>query len=486
MNLGLSSEQVFCPSSGNPAPRFLVTVILPLAAALFMGCLVVFAGVNALYLAISILTCVLILLDFRIGVVCLTLLLPISASLLMPRSISGISGLNPLNLLLLVTLLTCLLQGLPKGSLSRLLPRPLIWCYLLPILVGGILGARHVGEIPSFFRSEDMVEFSNATGYIRDMVIKPTLFMVMFGVLMGAAALRCRQPEKLIYAMLASIWVMGLTTIALVLLSGIGLGELAGSQSRAFFAPLGLHANDLGRLYAMAYALMLFTFAASDDLRLRTALAASMAMVVVALMLTFSRSAFIGFILVNGLFLISRRRLGIILIGALLFVLLALILPGAVYERLETGWGGGLNAITAGRVDDIWLPLLPEIMESPIWGHGLGSTMWSAAMRSGRILEVTHPHNAYLQALMDLGVVGLVLLFSYFVHVWRGFRSLRDDPNLSPTLRGFFSGAMAGLTGFLVTGMSGSSLVPGLEQVFLWFAIGMMYALQPPRQEAQS
>ena len=70
-----------------------------------------------------------------------------------------------------------------------------------------------------------------------------------------------------------------------------------------------MHANDLGRLYAVAYALLLFTWAESKDARLRLALLASMAMLIVAaLVLTFSRGAFFGFVVVNVLFLLSRRN----------------------------------------------------------------------------------------------------------------------------------------------------------------------------------
>jgi O-antigen ligase len=91
------------------------------------------------------------------------------------------------------------------------------------------------------------------------------------------------------------------------------------------------------------------------------------------------------------------------------------------------------------------------------------------------MLATTHPHNAYLQALLDMGIVGLVLLCAYFVHVWRGFRALSVSPDLTPTLRGFYLGAAAGLVGFLIAAVADGSLAPRPEQAFLWLAIGMMY-----------
>lgn len=461
----------------SPSPRvhLLTTLALPLAVAILMGGLVVFAEVNALVLCLSLLASIFIMIDFRFGVICLIVIMPLSASSLLPRSMGGIGGLNPLNLLLLVTLVSCLLRGLPPGGLLRFVPKPMLWLYLFPIVIAALLGSRHVAEIPSLFIAEGMLEFNNTAGYFRDMLIKPLLFIILFGLLVSAATRRSERPEILIYAMLLSIWGMGLMTIVFVFLSGASLSELASSRGREFFTPLGIHANDLGRLYAIAYALMLYTCAATRDLRFRLALVSTMVVVVMALLLTFSRSAFIGFLVVNALFLISRRKISILVFGTLSLVIVALMLPGAVYDRLGSGWGEGLNAISAGRVDEIWMPLLPELWNNLIYGNGLGAILWSQAMRAGAVLEVTHPHNAYLQLLLDTGIIGTLLIGAYYVHLWKGFRRLVNDPDLNPVMRGFYAGALAGLISFLVAGISGSSLIPCLEQIFLWLAIGMMY-----------
>jgi O-antigen ligase len=258
---------------------------------------------------------------------------------------------------------------------------------------------------------------------------------------------------------------------------------MSGSEARGFFVPLGIHANDLGRLFAVAYALVLFSLTETRDGGLRLLFLGTIGLIVLALTLTFSRGAFFGFIVVNLIFLATRRNATAIIIGLLALGALALAAPAAVYERLATGMDGDLNAISAGRVDEIWLPLLPEVLHSPVWGNGLGSILWSAPQKSGRILEVTHPHNAYLQAILDMGFVGFGLLVAFFRHVWRTFRSHVDNPNLSPLLRGFHRGAMAGLASFLAAGFAGSSLYPCFEQVFIWFSIGVAYGLCHRQQE---
>src|SRR5206468_1058042 len=70
----------------------------------FWGFVVAVSGLNGLYLCAALVGCAFILLDFRIGVVLLILLMPISGSRLFPHAMLGITGLNPLNLLLVGTL----------------------------------------------------------------------------------------------------------------------------------------------------------------------------------------------------------------------------------------------------------------------------------------------------------------------------------------------------------------------------------------------
>src|SRR6185295_1551806 len=188
--------------------------------------------------------------------------------------------------------------------------------------------------------------------------------------------------------------------------SGVSLSQLAGTYSRMFLSPLGMHANDLGRLYACAYALLLFTWDRTGNMALKTTLFLAMILVVLALLITFSRGAFFGFILVNVIYLFSRRRVKTLVLATLAIPVALYLTPGAVWYRMTIGFGESLNSITAGRVGEIWVPLLPTLLDSPLWGKGLGSIMWSTPMLEGRILQVGHPHNAYLQAYMDTGAAG--------------------------------------------------------------------------------
>jgi O-antigen ligase len=443
----------------------------------FWGSAIGVANWTAVYLCASLLGCVFIVRDFRVGVVLLILFLPLSRSYVFPREMLGITGLNPFNLLLLGTFGWCLLQGLLDGSLRRFMPHPLLWLYVVSIVIGGVLGSRHVDEIAPYYYMNQQLFFDNAASYLRDTVFKP-LLMVVYALLVGGALSKTAQPEKFLLPILISIWVMSSMVIVSVFMSGVALSELASSLRGSLSKWLGMHENELGRLYAFAYALMLFTWAESKERGLKLALLASMGLTAVALALTFSRGAFLGFIVVNVLFLLWRRNATTLTYGVLLAAVALFLLPDAVYERLKYGFGSGVNFFSAGRIEGIWLPLLPEVLRSPVFGNGLSSILWSEAARSAdgaTFSSAGHPHNAYLEALLDTGIAGLLIVSAYFVHVWRGFRALSVDPALTPTLRGFYLGAAAGLASFLTAAFADSSLRPVPEQAFLWLAIGMMY-----------
>ena len=438
--------------------------------------------VQSLWVALSVIAAIAILVDFRIGAVLLALLLPISDTTLFPHALLGVTGLNPTNLLMAATLLSYVLRGRLVAAAGALVPKPLIWLYVVPIVVGGLIGAPNAERIAPWFYENQVIHFLDAAGYLRDMLFKP-MFIVVIALLIGAAAARAQKPERFIIPIALSVWVIALIEIGFVLASGIRFGLLAASNAREFFDALGMHANDLGRVFALAYALLLFTWWETKSVGLKTFLFATMGVLAFALLLTFSRGAFLGFLLVNALFLawkFNAKSLGLAVLGLALSLAL---LPNYVFDRVLLGFGAGgsADAVSAGRIDGIWLPLMSQMLTSPIWGHGLGFVMWSPPMQTEAMLPVTHPHNAFLESYLDVGAVGLALILWYFVTVWRGFRSLGSNAYLSPELRGFFQGGAAALVCFLITGFAGGSLRPDSEFVYLWMAIGMMYGVMARR-----
>jgi O-antigen ligase len=418
--------------------------------------------------------------DFRVGALLMIAIMPISQSQLFPRAMFGITGLNPVNLLILTTIASLFLRSLGDGTWKHFLPKQVFLLSLAPMILGASLGVFHVEEIPKQFYDYMLVEFTGAGGYIRDYFFKPFTF-VLYALLVAAAVERSEHQERFITPMIISVFIMALVAIGFVIVSGVSLSQLSGVYARHFFSAIGMHANDLGRLYATAYGLLLFVWDRTSSRPLQFTLVVAMGLVAAALILTFSRGAFFGFVLVNIIFLVSRRCMRNYILTALLLPVAIAIAPGALWSRLGMGFGesgANPNAVSAGRTNEIWAPLIPELGKAPFFGDGLGSILWSNAMLEGRLPLVAHPHNAFLQGYMDVGLVGVLLVLGFWLFCWLNFRRFSKDQRLKPELQGFFEGAAAGAVAFVAAGFAGSSLLPAPEQLFLWLAIGVMFGVR--------
>ena len=451
---------------------------------LFWGTFVAYQGLSAALLCVAVVVSVFTVRDFRVGVLVMILIMPVSASYLFPRAMFGVTGLNPMNLLMVGTFAAYILLAMPDGSIRRFIPLWILPVYILPLVLAGLNGMGNVGLIPQVFFLTESIDFRNWIGYLRDDVLKP-LIMVMYALMVGAAYSRSREPDKFLTPAIISIWIMAFMAIAFFLNSGLKFGQLASEYARAFFSPLGMHANDLGRLYATAFGILLFTWDTTRRPLLKTMLFFSMGIVCAALLLTFSRAAIISLVIIGGIYLLSRRNLKTFFLAALVIPGALILMPGAVWYRLGMGVESGAAGMSAGRVEDIWGPLLPQLIDKPFFGHGLQSVLWAPAMRMGEMFEVTHPHSAYLGAFMDFGIVGGLLLLTFWFTVWKGFRKLSKDDELVPHERGFFEGAAASLVAFMAAGFVGSSFTPVPEQSFLWLAVGMMFGVQARRHLAR-
>lgn len=411
--------------------------------------------------------------NFRIGVLAAVVLLPLSATRLMPHELLGIKGLNPLNGVLAVTVLAIVLLCtlFPKRVIVPRCPR-MMWMYVATILVWGIFGSIHTELIPSQYRLIGVASFDSATGYIRDIVVRPLIILTVSYAL-GMAVANTKRPETCLVPLFATALVLPAVVVGFVASGRVTLNMLAASNSRGFLSFLGIHANELGLMFNLSFALALFSALSAKTRAVRLVLIGVAALLAIAVVLTFSRGAFLGLLAVCVYLLVRHRRFKIIAGAILVAPFLALLIPQAVIERATTGIAtGDMAAISAGRVADIWMPLLPELVAHPLFGQGLSSIMWSDAARRGTILPVGHPHNAYLGMLLDFGIVGAIFILAFFVFLFRFFRRLAADTEGS-IWEGYFLGASACVVLLAVQGLTDDRVTPTSAQVFLWLSVGV-------------
>ncbi len=457
-------------SAGSNQKLILISV-LTLAVAVVCGGLVgLGAGIVVAVALFVLMAGIGSIIDSRVAAIAIVFLLPISVTKVMPHQMLGITGLNPLNAMIGLGLVSLLFAT----AFGRTKPFPIPWRFVVPFVVAlGLAAAVGMGKVrqisPHFYLLEPEL-YSTAGQYVRDVFFRPLLNILAIG-LVAAAVAQSKQPERWITLATASALALPVTIVGVVLMSGQGLSDLASPSARMFLSATGMHANVLQVVLLPAYAAALFMLPASRGWA-RVFYGAATLALLIGLTLTFSRAAFLSTLLVTVAFFAFRRKFRYFVVGALVFLFAALVVPDAVIERATVGFdsgqvGGRHDPLTAGRVGGIWLPLLPEIVKHPVLGDGINSTMWSEPSRRGVFVE-NHPHNAYLRLLMDHGLVGGALVLLFLWRTWRLFRDMSARKELPAQVNEYFRGVSVAFVVFVgVQCMAGTKLVFDIHIFYL-------------------
>ena len=357
------------------------------------------------------------------------------------------------------------------------------WLLLLVavVVLGGVNGLDSIAAIPPRVLSGSTVDYGLPWIYLRTVVL-PAVLLPALAMITALAIVDKQQLETV----LTPLWVFAAGMSALVIWqvasSGQSLSTLSDSSYRGeHLSGIGFHSNELGTLLAIAYALLIGARTQMRSSRARSLSLALLGAIAGALVLTFSRGALLAFVIVNGLFFLTgspRRRMMFVA-----FVVLAWIgAPGVVLKRAQFGFDSGdLNEITAGRLDNIWLPLLPDIGDHLLTGQGLYSILWTDAQRLQQIYPVTLSHNAYLDLVLDLGIIGALVVLSWYVYLWIGFRrAAASDPD--PRFRALFHGGHLALIALCLCALSNDRLTPTAPACLLWVVSGVLLGRQAQLQ----
>jgi O-antigen ligase len=440
--------------------------LLAVAAGVLFGPFAAFATPFALALLVAALR------DYRVAACITVFLLPVAPTRLVPREMIGMSGVYLVYLSLLVSISSLLLtRALRPGRLVfPSWPRSFL-LYLAVFVGSGLHGAFYTESTPDYFVVLDVIKSASVGTYLQVTLVNSAVVLGAAFVL-SVAMCNARRPAMYLVPVLASALVFAFAVFYLALSSGGALKDLASQESRQYLSDVGLHANELGLLLNTAWALALFSFFQARGFALKAALGATSVVLGLAVLLTFSRGAWLGSLAVIAYLLYVRRNVVLCVAALLVLPAAALLMPQSVAERATHEMGSkDVDALSSGRVDEIWQPLLPEILHSPLLGSGAGSVLWSEAARQHKILPVGHPHSAYLGALLDLGVLGTIAILLFFRHMWRLFRQLGAAAP-DRLWRGFFHGAAACILLLFVQGLTDDSFLPGRTQAFLWIAYG--------------
>lgn len=248
---------------------------------------------------------------------------------------------------------------------------------------------------------------------------------------------------------------LALTAYALLRTTGAELPWVNAPYQASRLTGLLIDPNAFGGLIATALVLHLTTTAAGAPLLSRRAGRLADAVLSVGLLLTFSRSAWIGAVL------------------GLLFV--ALPLPRVLGRVL----GRVLVPLVAGVVlASAWLPSFSDLVSRPgqvtarvsIAGNALHDFLGDPLLGTGLgVFGATHGvivHNSVLWFLTELGLVGLLAFAGFLLaHALRGLWTLRAT-------RGRARGLALGLFAGVGTGLGVSVGIEAVYQRYWWLMLG--------------
>jgi len=221
-----------------------------------------------------------------------------------------------------------------------------------------------------------------------------------------------------------------LASIAVILLiPKLGHSNLGGGYENAWRGAF-THKNWLGAAMSIGIAVSAYSYKIRANLRFLSAL--TFAGCVILLVLSRSATALIatvvsGFVLIVGAAIQSERMpvmRALALIGLGLVLAFVLLLPLGVIDINfnDLPSMAGRSSTLTGRTD-LWRAVWAAIRESPLLGHGYGFWDQPSVARSKIWLsvdwEAPHAHNNWLEAWLQLGLVGLVITSFIWLSVLR-------------------------------------------------------------------
>jgi O-antigen ligase len=400
----------------------------------------------------------------------------------MPRSMFGIQGLNPWNLLLLVIILAWLAQRGREGLVGHP-PRTFVLLLLAFVAVVTIGFARLMLD------RQALPTDDSTAGLISEYLVN-TLKWIIPGLLLFDG---CRSRSRLfwgVFSILSLYVLLSLQVIRWMPFDALVSQDLLARQSQKILrAETGYYRVDLSVMLAGASWALIAAQSLVVSLHRRTIMLISALLVVFAQALTGGRGGYVAWA-VAGFTLTLLRWPRYLLLAPVLAIALYLVpgVSGRILEGIVDSHTSGseeldMGAVTAGR-NSIWPPVIDKIASEPIVGYGrraMERTALSTAIESEEL--VTQPHNAYLEMLLDNGLVGLAVTLALFSYI------LAHSLSLTRAGRSLVFVAIGAMTSSLVIAqlagsITGQSFYPREGTLGMWCAIGLMLRVSVERARA--
>ena len=356
---------------------------------------------------------------------------------------------------------------------SYMNPHRLTWGYASDMPIAMVIGSVTIaawlfskeskniswGSIPAF-----MLAFALWTNFTTLFALAPEVALrqiIQFDkiILMTFVALAVMRTEHRINSLL-------LVTVGSIAFFGVkgGLFSLFSGLNYRVWGPPGSmieENNALAMASVMILPLIFYYSGATAKKWLRGLIWISLFLVLVSVIGSYSRGAFLGLLMIGVFWMFRTRRwyVYIIIIGVTVSASLPFI-PGQWIERMETIETYEQDASAMGRLD-AWSFAIEMATKRPLVGGGFGvfenSEIYNT-LRPNSLGKSRSAHSIYFQILGTQGFVGLLLFLMMLVAGYRATKWMRTQTKGQPALvKEFRLAEMLGLS-YIAYGTCGAFL----------------------------
>ena len=389
-----------------------------------------------------------------------------------------LQGFKPFNLLSAVVLAYLVFDTAPLHATDKI-ERTSIRIFLLYFATFAIALIRAVPNAPLLHSRLPGIPGSYVD-FVLSACIVPTFYTLSFLFILRRMC-SFQELEKITMVICLSILLLSISFVALVLMNpSVLLSGHAGGMTdsdrdemaQLCIAYFGSHYNVIGSMFIFTVPLLLYRALTRGALWI-----APLCLSLLAVLLLQSRTTLVAVAASCSLFLILRRRFGILVFGAGAAGVTSLVWSGPTVDALlSVGVGSGsvvsADTLLTGRVDHIWLPLLEEWTSNIglfLFGAGRMGIGTSQLWNTGTLLEKIVAHNAIIEFFLDCGViltgVALMFLMAGTVTAWRVGRRLNSD---------LYWALFASMFGCGISMVTGRDILPTIENMYAFPIIAMM------------
>jgi O-antigen ligase len=420
-----------------------------------------------------------------------------------PKSLMGVQGANPWNLLLLFVLMGWF-AARKRAPDQAVLPKNIKTLFFLYFTIIIVSVYRMMVDREGLI---DWVMYTNqeipsTLGMVSEHLINSFKWLIPGALIF----LGCNSEARLKWGLVAVVGVyllLALQIIKTMPLNAIAQGDQLEYLARRLLQKnVGFHRVNLSMMMSGAFwAIYSLREIITKRLYLMY-LYGTCFVVLYAQALTGGRTGYGTWAVLGGVLSVLKWRRNFIY-GPLFIALVILILPAAE-DRLMQGFdeqtidenprldgqltsatgGPDLYTVTSGRIV-AWPYVVEKIGESVLFGYGK-LAMKREGISLGLLVEFgesfPHPHNMYLEWLLDNGIVGfLPVILLYLILLKYSFSLFMDSSNKLYVITGGVCASL--LMALLVAGLGRQTFYPREGALALWCSIGLMLRVYVQRNK---